>query len=305
MTWTRRNFLASGAAFAFTAAAGRSFALESGSSSPEIAVFTKSFQSWSIDEVCRKFAQLGLSGLDLTVRPGGHIQPNEIKAKLPEAAKFAADNGVKIVQITSAVTDDGDYARDLFSTAGELGVDKIKLGYYRSGKAHETADRLKSTQASLKGLVKVAADSGVMPCVHIHSGTYIPSHGTLAYLLLQDFDPSEMGVYVDMLHMSVEGGAGGWQQGLGLLKPWIKLCAVKNYIWEERGRDKHGQQKWKWETCPLADGISPIPDFVSVLKSFDYNGPYSLHSEYLPRLDVNECYQQTAADLEFFRPLVS
>jgi len=302
MTWTRRNFLASGAALALTAAAGRTFATEA--TGPEIAVFTKSFQAWSIDEVCRKFAELGIAGLDLTVRPGGHVQPEEIKAKLPEAAKVAADHGVKIVQITSSVTEDGDYARDLFSTAGELGISKIKLGYYRSGQARETAERLKSTQTSLKGLVKVAADTGVMPCIHIHSGTYIPSHGTLAYLLLQNFDPAQLGVYVDMLHMSVEGGSGGWRQGLGLLQPWIQLCAVKNYVWEGKGRDKHGQQKWKWETCPLADGISPIPDFVSVLKSFGYNGPYSLHSEYLPRLDVNQCYAQTAADLEFFRPLV-
>ncbi|MFN3161047.1 MAG: hypothetical protein ACE37I_17160 [Rubinisphaera brasiliensis] len=299
MTWTRRNFLASGAAFAFTAAAGRSFALESGSSSPEIAVFTKSFQSWSIDEVCRKFAQLGLSGLDLTVRPGGHIQPNEIKAKLPEAAKIAADNGVKIVQITSAVTDDGDYARDLFLPGSWASTNQ---GDYRSGKLTKPLIGSSPLRRVWRP-GQVAADSGVMPvCTFIPERYSFSRH--VGLLLLQDFIRRKW-AFVDMLHMSVRKGAPRWQQGLGLLKPWIKLCAVKNYIWEERGRDKHGQQKWKWETCPLADGISPIPDFVSVLKSFNYNGPYSLHSEYLPRLDVNECYQQTAADLEFFRPLVS
>ena len=45
---------------------------------------------------------------------------------------------------------------------------------------------------------------------------------------------------------------------------------------------------------PLADGVSPIPDYVAVLKKIGFSGTYSLHSEYKGRssfkdLDSEAC----------------
>ena len=51
-------------------------------SGPKIAAFTKSFQDRPIPEVCRIFKSLGLDGLDLTVRPGGHIDPKDVEKKI-------------------------------------------------------------------------------------------------------------------------------------------------------------------------------------------------------------------------------
>ena len=39
----------------------------------QLAAFTKSFQDWPIDRVGREFKQLGLDGIDLTVRKGGTL----------------------------------------------------------------------------------------------------------------------------------------------------------------------------------------------------------------------------------------
>lgn len=281
-----------------------SFALEAADKQPEIAVFTKSFQAWSLPEVCRKFRELGVTGLDLTVRPGGHIEPGDIARKLPEADRIVRDEGLKIVQITSNVTTTDEYGRTLFETAGELGLRKIKLGYYRSKEVGQLQQQIKLVQQDLRKLVELGAANNVLPCVHIHSGLYLPSHGTLLYLMLRDFEPGQIGAYVDSLHMSLEGGAGGWQQGLDLLAPWISLCAIKNYLLTTKPRDQAGQQRWGWKTAPLADGVSPLPDFVKTLKKLDYHGPFSLHSEYLPELNIEECYAQTARDLEYFRTLL-
>ena len=58
---------------------------------PKICVYTEHFQSLPIPQVCKLFQTMGVDGLDLTVRPGGHIEPRDVKAKLPEAAQSASD----------------------------------------------------------------------------------------------------------------------------------------------------------------------------------------------------------------------
>jgi sugar phosphate isomerase/epimerase len=157
-------------------------------------------------------------------------------------------------------------------------------------------------------VAKIAVKHKVLPCVHIHSGDTIPSHGTQLFELIRDFRPDEVGAYVDPMHMSLEGGVDGWRQGLDLVAPWAALCSLKNFAWEPAGRDKHGQAKWRVRKMPLADGFAPLPEFLSALRSTGFSGIYSLHSEYkgvgsFRDLSTDECLAQTAADLKYFRTL--
>jgi hypothetical protein len=60
---------------------------------------------------------------------------------------------------------------------------------------------------------------------------------------------------------------------------------------------------------PVADGVSPIPDYVAVLKKIGFAGTYSLHSEYKGKgsfkdLDTEACLAQTAADLKYFKKVL-
>ncbi|HID23285.1 MAG TPA: sugar phosphate isomerase/epimerase [Planctomycetaceae bacterium] len=276
---------------------------------PTVVAFTKSFQDWPIPEVCRKFRALGLDGLDLTVRPRGHIEPKDAPKRLPKAVAAANDAGVCIPMLTTAITDPDDDAKRLLETAAQLGIRYVKLGYYRYRTFGTLRRQLADVGRRLAAVIKLAKPFGVRPCVHIHAGAYLPSHGTLLYDMIRDFDPSEVGAYVDTLHMVLEGGRAGWRQGLDLLAPWITLCAVKNFRWKKQQRDKYGQQRWTTEVVPVADGISPIPEFVAALKTLGFQGIYSLHSEYKGRhsfqdLTTQQCLDQTAADLTFFRQLL-
>jgi sugar phosphate isomerase/epimerase len=276
--------------------------------SPKFVAFTESFQAWEIPEVCRRFKEIGLDGLDLTVRPSGHIEPADAAKRLPEAAKAASDAGVRIGMLTTSITEADPQAEELIATAGALGIDRIKLGYYRYTKFGELAKEIDAAKQQLAGVAKLAARHGVLPCVHIHSGDTIPSGGAVAYLLLKDFSPRELGAYVDPMHMTVEGGNDGWRQGLDLLAPWIAISSLKNCVWQAGGRDPHGAQQWSFKKCPLSDGIARIPDYVARLDEVGYRGLFTLHSEYMDggswkQLSVEECLQQTKADLEFVKGL--
>ncbi|MGI6419556.1 MAG: sugar phosphate isomerase/epimerase family protein [Thermoguttaceae bacterium] len=274
----------------------------------KVGAFTKSFKDWDIPTVCRRFREIGLDGLDLTVRRGGHIEPSDVAERLPAAARSVLEAGSEILFITTDITEATPEAERTLSTAARLGITRFKLGYYRYKPFGDLAAQLDATRRQIGGVIQMAKKFGILPCVHIHSGEYLPSHGTQLYQLISEYSPDQVGAYVDTLHTALEGGGDGWRQGLDLLAPWIKLVAVKNFRWVEGNRDKHGQVRWKHVVAPIADGISPLPDYVATLRKIGYDGVYSLHSEYqgsssFADLDAEECLKQTAADLAFFRGL--
>lgn len=279
------------------------------SKSNPLAVFTKSFQDRPIPEVCRIFKQIGAKGLDLTVRPGGHIDPQNVVQELPQASQAAKEAGVKIFFLTTAITDPDETARKLLATASDLGITRIKLGYYRYKNFGKMAQEMDAVKKRLAAVTKMAKPFGVLPCVHIHSGNSIPSHGTHLYELIKDFSPEEIGAYVDPQHMTKEGGVDGWRQGLDLLGPWIALSSMKNFAWERTERDKHGQQLWRTINVPVADGVCPVPEYLAALHKLGYQGVISMHSEYkgkhsFKQLDTDGCIAQTKQDIQFVRQFV-
>jgi sugar phosphate isomerase/epimerase len=277
---------------------------------PTFVAFTESFQGWPIPKVCEKFKAIGLDGLDLTVRPGGHIDPADAEAKLPAAAKAARQHALRIAMLTTAIAEADKQSEALLAAAAEAGIDRVKLGYYRYEKFGTLAKRIDDVRKQLAGVVKIAAKHGVLPCVHVHSGDTIPASGFVAYMLVKDFSPRELGAYVDPMHMTLEGGNDGWRQGLDLLAPWIAISSLKNFQWLSTDRDAQGQRQWTFRKCPLADGVAPIPKYLAALSTLGYRGLFTLHSEYCDRnswkvLNADECLQQTREDLTFAKKVIA
>ncbi|MBX3440284.1 MAG: sugar phosphate isomerase/epimerase, partial [Planctomycetaceae bacterium] len=274
-----------------------------------ICAFTESFQSLAIPEVCRVFREIGLDGLDLTVRPGGHIAPEDAPVRLPDAAAAAREHDISISMLTTNVTDADAVSERLVATAGELGIRRIKLGYYRYGDFGTLRRQLDDIRRRLEQVAGMCRKYDVLPCVHIHSGDTIPSHGTQLYELLRDMSPDEIGAYVDPMHMTIEGGSGGWRQGLDLLAPWIRITSIKNFEWRESDRDSSGQRRWRPVKVPIADGMAPLGDFLAALRTLGRGEIYSLHSEYqgggsFRSLSTPECIEQTKEDFNHLQTLL-
>jgi sugar phosphate isomerase/epimerase len=272
--------------------------------------FTESFQSWPIDKVCEKFAEIGLDGLDLTVRPGGHIPPEKAAEKLPVAADWARKNGVRILMLTTAINDVDSNSERILATCGDLGIERVKLGYFLYNSFGNLLDQIGQARSKIRQIAELAHKYNVLPCVHVHSGPTIPASGAAAYLLFKDFKRGEVGAYVDPMHMTVEGGLDGWRQGLDLLAPWIALSSMKNCRWISEGRDKYGQERWTIRKCPLADGVARIPDFIATLRKVGYHGLFSLSSEYndagsWKQLSTDECLAQTKVDLDYVKRIIA
>ena len=272
-------------------------------------LFTDNLADLSIAEACRSARDAGFEGVDLTVRPGGHVKPENAEMGLAEARRIADAEGVSIPMITTALTDAKDpHAEAIFAAAAHYGARLLKLGYWEYRPFGTLAKQIDAAREQLERLARLGEKYKVLPCVHCHSGRYVASGGPLLYLVLREFRPGEAGAYVDPMHMTIEGSLSGWELGLDLVAPWLALAGIKNFRWKENGRDGKGQMRWRWEYVPLQDGHAPLPEFMGYLRQLRFDGVVSLHSEYKGKsswrqLSTPELVEQSRKDLAYLKSL--
>ena len=262
----------------------------------------KNIGNLTIEESGKHIARMGFDGVDLTVRPGGHISPQEASKELPKAVENLNSKGLSVPMITSSVTSaDEKFAVEIFKAASECGVKFIKLGYWRYEGFGTIKKQIKHVRDdNLRGLYKLSEEYNVTSGLHIHSGDFLTSNPVVVYLLLRDYDPRYLCAYIDPGHMAVEGGLSGWKIGMDILQEHIRMVAVKDYGWFQEEDPKTGEKKWKARTVPLSEGLVPWEEVFSYLKQINFDGPVSLHSEYHD-VDFQGLIRRTEADIHYLK----
>ena len=82
----------------------------------DVSIFSKHLQFLDYESTGAMAAEMGFSGVDLTVRPKGHVLPEEVIKVLPKAIKDIQKGGSICKMITTSIE----------STANPLDVDIIK-----------------------------------------------------------------------------------------------------------------------------------------------------------------------------------
>ncbi|MGM0401380.1 MAG: hypothetical protein ACQEQT_08790, partial [Chloroflexota bacterium] len=113
-------------------------------------MFTKHLQAYSAERAADVIGGLGLDGLDLTVRPGGHVEPADAEARLPGILEMVRGKGLAVPLLTTAITSaDDPHAETIFRLAAEGGVRYIKLGYWRYEGFGSMARRIEEVKRAL------------------------------------------------------------------------------------------------------------------------------------------------------------
>jgi len=276
----------------------------------QIVMFSKHLGPLSVPEAGKVMKKLGFQGMDLTVRPGGHVLPEQVKTALPEAVRQLKDLGLAVPMITTGLTGtEGQHAEEIMETAASLGIRNLKLGYwpYRTfGQLHGALD---SARQAMDGLEALARRHDVRACIHSHSGNYLSAEAAVVYLLLKDRDPHHVGAYLDPGHMTLEGFAGGWKQGIDLLQSYLAMVAVKTFGFFPETDAQTGETRWRDKLVPLKEGIVRWREVWACLKQLGWDGVVTFHSEYQgghswKDLTMEELIAQTREDLAYMRPLL-
>src|SRR3954453_16338805 len=199
----------------------------------QLVMFTKHLQEFPVAEAAKRVKALGFDGLDLTVRPGGHVVPERVGADLPRAVADAHGEGLSIPMISTAITGASTpHAEATLAAAAHEDIRRIKLGYWNVPKGATLPQAIDQSRRELDGLEKLAARYRVTLGIHNHSGPgYVNCLPAVLWTLVRDRDPDRIAAYFDPGHAAIEGGNGGWSQSFELLAPHVRLVAIKDFAW--------------------------------------------------------------------------
>ena len=239
-----------------------------------ICVFSKHLQFLDYDRMAETAADIGFDGVDLTVRPGGHVLPENVERDLPKAVKAVRAAGLKAPMMATAVTDPADPLTDrVLKTAADNGITYYRLGYYLYDKKRPLPDILDEHRRKVEGLAEINRSLRLHGAYQNHAGENVGAPVWDLWYLFKDLDPQWIGVNYDIRHATVEGG-NSWVLGLRLLHNYIRGIVIKDFKWSQ----KNGS--WSVENVPLGEGMVDFTRYFGILDGYGFPELITTHFEY-------------------------
>ncbi|RRA99163.1 sugar phosphate isomerase/epimerase family protein [Larkinella rosea] len=243
---------------------------------PKMHLFSKHLQFLNYTDLAEKAAELGFDGVDLTVRPNGHVRPERVETDLPKAVEALKKVGFSPSLMTTAVEDAANPVdHRVLETAAQLGIRHYRMNWYWYPADRSLPESLRQYQQKVKGLSELNQKLNLTGGYQNHSGSLVGASAWEVWEMLKTADPETMGVQYDIRHATVEGGL-SWQNGLRLLQSHIKTLVFQDFAWENRAG------KWVVKNVPIGEGMSDYKNYFQLLKQYKIQVSASFHSEHTP-----------------------
>jgi L-ribulose-5-phosphate 3-epimerase len=239
-------------------------------------VFSKPLQWLGYDALADMLFEAGAEGIDLSVRTGGHVLPENVESDLPKAVEAAGKKGLKVDMIVTGITKaEEKYTESVIKTASSLGIKYYRMGYINYADSVDIMVTLQKIKPDFQRLAELNRKYKIHGAYQNHAGIRVGGPVWDLYELLKDLDPEFIGCQYDVRHAMVEGG-NSWVNGFRLIMPWVKCTDIKDFKWSQTNG------KWGPETVPIGDGIVNFDQYFKLVKKFNVPGPISVHLEYPP-----------------------
>lgn len=271
----------------------------------KINVFSKHLQFLDYSEMSEAAAEIGFNGLDLTVRPKGHVLPERVAEDLPRAVAAMKKFGLQTTMMTTNVIDASDpQSKQVLETASSLGLTHYRTGWLTYPEEKTISESIEAHAQKLAALEALNKKLGLYGGYQNHAGNHVGAPIWDIPQILKNTASLHMGCQYDIRHAIVEGG-GSWQLGLRLVHSYINSIDIKDFRW--------GQKDGKWQpiNVPLGEGMVDFDTYFKLLKKYKIKVPMSLHLEYdlggaehgaskisIPKKEV---FAQMKKDLTFLR----
>ncbi|QJW89321.1 sugar phosphate isomerase/epimerase [Spirosoma taeanense] len=241
---------------------------------PDIHIFSKHLQFLSYADMAAVAAEMGFKGIDLTIRPQGHVLPERVEADLPKAVEAMKKVGLAPQLMTTAVDDASDATSvRLLKTAAGLGFRTYRMAWYQYDANRSLPESIDQYRQQMQALGQLNKTLGLVGCYQNHAGQLVGASVWELWEMLRTADPQHMGIQYDIRHATVEGGL-SWPNGLRLLQPRIKTLVLKDFRWEKK------DGKWVVQNTPIGEGMVDFKTYFGLLKKYNLRVPISLHVEY-------------------------
>ena len=274
---------------------------------PQFHIFSKMFQPPVVsppEAFCDLAAVAGFDGVQWTVRPGGHAEPDRVGEDLPRLVKLAASRDLECRSICTGIVDGGDpVAERVVKTAADCGIGIFRTGYLFYEPERETfaqsMDRFRRAFASLAAL---GARTGTRAAYQNHSFWGPPVFGGLVLDILdclRDLDPGHISLEYDPMHAIYETYA-SWRYGMRFAAPWISSIDLKDFHY---ALSKENPKMTDKTMVGAGKGIVPWPEVKAIVEECCIAPFYILHFEY--DFDTSNLAQTLQTELSTFKRLLA
>lgn len=267
-----------------------------------------------VAETCQLLRELGYHGVEWRVRYtpeqavgkgysfwGEHktgLSPDNIAERADEVARITADHGLEIAAIAANLRcDELDSLKKLADGVARMGAGPIRLGAPRGYDRTVNYNDLFAQAVDAYGqALDVLRPYKIRALVEIHGGTLMVS-ASLAYRLVSNFSPGQIGVIYDINNMTKDGFE-TFRIGMELLGPYLQHCHAGGWRPIAGNRREDGAIEWTWEGCDLCDSLLDVPLFMRDLHAVGYQGFISI--EDFRQMDHREKLRK---QIEFLRSI--
>lgn len=240
-----------------------------------ISVFSKHLQWLDYEATADTAAEIGFDGVDLTVRPGGHVLPERAVDDLPRAVEAIQSAGLFASLMTTAITHPDDpLTEPILRTASKLGITHYRMGYLDYDDEIGVAASLERYKLQVRDLAAINEHYGLHGAYQNHAGTRVGGPVWDLWELLSGIDPRWIGCQYDVRHAVVEGGS-AWPLGLKLLHDYVQTTVIKDFRWAQRD-----DGRWYQQNVPVGEGMVDFDQYFGLVKQLGIEGPISMHFEY-------------------------
>ena len=274
-------------------------------------MFSKHLQTLSVGEAGQAIKGLGFDGVELTVRPGGHVGVERVEEELPRAVEELNALGVAVPAIVVEIHGRREpYAEAVCRAAARVGATTLRTSSQRYARFGAIREEIDAARADARALEALGREHGLRLCIHCHSGPMLSAQGPTLAMIVDGTDPRHVGVSLDIAHLTVEGGLDGWRQSIDLLQGRVGIVAVKSFGWFGEPDAETGGTRWTPKVVPLAEGGARWREAFALLRQLGWDADgqalVSVHSEYQGsaswrELSVDEVIEQTRQDMVWLR----
>jgi sugar phosphate isomerase/epimerase len=224
--------------------------------------------------MCECLKGAGIEGFDLTVRPGGKVEPDKVETDLPKLVADARKQNLALdMMVTGILSASDPFTGRILKTASEQGVTHYRLGWADYDQKLGIPQTLEKFKPQLKQLAELNKKYKINGGYQNHAGPRIGGPVWDLSGLLKDIPADYLGVQYDVRHAMVEG-YNTWILGMKLVAPHISTLAIKDFTWQ------NVNGKVQAVTVPLGEGIVPWDQFFKTVVELKLKCPLTLHVEY-------------------------
>jgi sugar phosphate isomerase/epimerase len=245
----------------------------------QVVLNSKFFNTLSPTELGAKAIELGYDGIDVCVRPGHPVTPENVVVELPQAVTLWQSQGLCCPMATAPVTfvdPTTDEVERMYAGCAAAGVPRLKLGFFRFKDGDDYWQRVDTSRRALEQFAQLSEKYNVQTVYQVHSGQCLGSNCAGVMHLLRGFDPKLIGAYPDLGHILLDGE--DYAMGLAMIRDYLSIVAIKDalYALQPAGSEP------PYRPCfvPVGKGAVNWRRAFGVLKGMGYDGAFSVHTEY-------------------------